>query len=180
DAALLNLGGFHLDARIVRSFRRAPRASRLRGGEEALRTQREQLRHRAGPEREADDMGTIKLQRIEQAWHVKRLLAAILLRVVRLAAPARAAGVERADAKILLQIGDEGGPDPTFQGGGAAMQQHDRLALAAVDIVDLHAVEIGELALVGGERWLGREAHERSGNSKLEFHRAFPLAIPAI
>jgi hypothetical protein len=151
DAVLLDLGGFDLDARIVGGLRRASRAGRLRRGEEALRVQGQQLRHRAGAEREADDVGALELEMIEQARHVERLLPPIGLGVARLAALAGAAGVEGDDAEILLQVADHAGGDPALQGGGASVQQYDRLALAAVDVVDLHAVKIGVLAVVDRE-----------------------------
>src|SRR5262249_29760343 len=160
DAALRDLGGFDLDARIIRGLGRAPGSGRLISREDALRSEREELRHRAGAEREADDMGAIELERVEQPRNIERLLAAISLRIVRLAAPAGAPRVKRDDAKILLQVGHDAGADPAVQARRAAMQQHDRLALAAVDVVDLHTIELGVLAVVGGKRGRRCEANE--------------------
>ena len=124
--------------------------------------QRQQLPTVLEPEREPDDMRAIRLQRVEKA-RTSRLLPAIGLGVVRLAALARAAGIEGDDTKVLLQVGDPAGFDPALQAGGAAMQQHDRLAPAAVDVVDLHTVEIGILAVVGREGRRRREAKQRRG-----------------
>src|SRR6478752_2960331 len=76
----------------------------------------------------------------------------------RPAPAAGTAGVERDDAKILLQVGHNASADPAVQARRAAMQQHDRLALAAVNVVDLHAIELGILAIVGGKRLGRREA----------------------
>ena len=43
----------------------------------------EELRHRAAAEREADDVRAVDLQRVEQARHIERVLAAVLLGIVR-------------------------------------------------------------------------------------------------
>jgi hypothetical protein len=45
------------------------------------------------------------------------------------------------------------------------MQQHDRLALAAIDVVDLHAAEIGEPAVLDRQRGRDGEAEQRYGDA---------------
>ena len=127
--------------------------------------QREELRHGAGAERETDDVRTVELQCVEQARHVERLLPAIGFRLARLVALAGAAGVERDDAEILRQIGDHAGRDPALEVRCAAMQQHDRLALAAVDVVDLDAAEIGEPAVLDRKRGGDGEAEQDYGDA---------------
>ena len=125
--------------------------------------QREQLRHGAAAEREADDVRAVDLQEIEQARHVERLLAAVLPGIVRRAALALPARVIGDDAEILGESVDHAGRDPAFQAGRAAVQQHDRLALAAVDVVDLDTVEFGELAVLDGSgpRYVRETEHQR-------------------
>ena len=100
--------------------------------------------------------------------------AAIGLRVARLVAPAGAARVERDDAEILLQVGDHAGRDPALEGRRAAVQQHDRLALAAVDVVDLHTAEVGVFAVLDRKRRRDRETQQRGRAADVEFHRQSP------
>ena len=45
------------------------------------------------------------------------------------------------------------------------MQQHDRLALAAIDVVDLDAAEIGEPAVLDCERGRDGEAEQNGGGA---------------
>ena len=54
------------------------------------------------------------------------------------------------------------------------MQQHDRLALAAVDVVDLHAVEVGVFAVLDRERRHDRETKQRRGAAGVGFHCRLP------
>ena len=125
----------------------------------------------AAAEREPDDVRAVDLQVVEQARHVERLLPAVLLRVVRLAAPAGAARVVGDDAEILREVGDHTGRDPGLQVGRPAVQQHDRLALAAIDVVDADAVsEVRVFAVLDSKRGHQREAKQHGGGADAGCH----------
>ena len=107
--------------------------------------QRQQLRDDMRAERVADDVGAIQLHMIEQADDVERHFASVLPRIVRLAAPAVAAEVERDRAVPPRQRGKQpAAHEIAVEIAGERMQQDHRLSAAGVDVAqrDAGGVEV--------------------------------------
>jgi hypothetical protein len=94
---------------------------------------------------------------VQEANRIEPHLRAIGRDLVRLAALRVAAGIERNHPVVALETGDDSRVDPALERSAVAVQEHDRLALATVDVTDAHAVRVEVLILSEGR---ARAEHE--------------------
>ena len=117
--------------------------------------QRQPRRHPRA-ERIAHDIGAVDFEMVHQRGHVAGHGRDVIgLRVVELAGIAVAAIVERDDAAAaFLQFGNPGRIDPVdVLGRGEAVHQHDRLALAFVEIGNFNGAVMKTRHLVFPAFW---------------------------
>ena len=108
-------------------------------------------------ERVAHDVRPLDPQVVEQPYDVERHLAAISRRLVRLVALAMPTHVERDDSIIARQVANDSVVCPDFGGVPVAVDEHDRLACALLDVPKTDAGGVKILVLRQTERGRQRE-----------------------
>ena len=138
------------DLPVIRREVESPGPTSERGREKALGSHHQQVRRDHGSHRIANDVRSLQSQVIHQSDDVPAHLCPILLRIVRLATLPVTPAVQGDHAIPGSQEGLSDArcsPVPNV-GNQEAVNEHDRLALSLVDVVDLNAVGVEELARV--------------------------------
>src|SRR5687768_1827452 len=131
-----------------------------------------------GAHRVPNDVRAAQLEMIEQADDVEAHLAAVGAGLMRLAALAVAAGIERDDAVALRQRRKHPGIDPALQAATIAMDQDDRITATLFDVTDADAVGV-EKSILGERATSGcqYEAENCQDEADVMSHNGSPACV---